>query len=43
MTTASEEFLVRFRNWLVSGGTMMRSAWGRITRRVVWLGLRPSA
>ena len=30
---ASEEFLVRFRYWLVSGGMMIRSACGTTTRR----------
>ena len=35
MATASEEFLVRFRYWLVSGGMMMRIACGMTTRRSV--------
>ena len=36
MTRARLEFLMRLRYWLVSGGMMMRSAWGRMTRRSVW-------
>ena len=43
MATASEEFLVRFRNWLVSGGMMMRIACGMTTRRSAWPLLRPIA
>ena len=41
MATASEEFLVRLRYWLVMGGTMTRMAWGRTTQRTVSQGLRP--
>ncbi len=33
MATASDEFLTRFRNWLVVGGMMTRSACGRTTSR----------
>ena len=36
MATASEEFLVRLRYWLVSGGMMMRMACGMTTRRSDW-------
>ena len=43
MTTASDEFLVRLRYWLVSGGTITRIAWGITTRRIGGPGLRPSA
>ena len=43
MATASEEFFVRFRYWLASGGMMIRMACGIITSRVVRLGRRPSA
>ena len=42
MNTASEEFLVRFRYWLVSGGMMMRSAWGITTKRRLSPGCSPS-
>ena len=35
MATAKDEFLVRFRYWLVSGGMMTRMAWGSSTWRVV--------
>ena len=35
MATASEEFLIRLRYWLVSGGTMTRIACGTTTRRSV--------
>ncbi len=40
---ASDEFLVRFRYWLVSGGMMMRSACGTTTSRVTLDGCSPSA
>ena len=43
MATASEEFLVRLRYWLVSGGMMTRIACGTTTSRSVWPGRRPSA
>ena len=43
MATASDEFLVRLRYWLVSGGMMMRSACGMTTSRRLWPGRRPSA
>ena len=43
MATASEEFLVRFRYWLVIGGMITRSACGSRIRRVVWRRLSPSA
>ena len=33
MATASDEFLVRLRYWLVSGGMMMRIACGMTTSR----------
>ena len=33
MAVASDEFLVRFRYWLVSGGMMTRSACGIMTSR----------
>ena len=39
MATASDEFLVRFRYWLVSGGMMTRIACGITTSRSV----RPDA
>ena len=42
MATASDEFLVRFRYWLVSGGMITRSACGRTTRRMAWRLPRPS-
>ncbi len=35
MATASEEFLVRFRYWLASGGMIIRMACGMTTSRVV--------
>ena len=41
MATASEEFLVRLRYWLVSGGTITRSACGTTTRRSVNPRRRP--
>ena len=43
MATASEEFLVRFRYWLVSGGMITRNACGRMILRIVSLGRSPSA
>ena len=43
MATASEEFLVRFRYWLVSGGMITRSACGITTRRSVGPRRSPSA
>ena len=42
MATASDEFFVRLRYWLVSGGMMTRMACGITTRRRVWPGVRPS-
>ena len=36
IATPSEEFLVRFRYWLASGGIMIRNAWGRMTYRYRW-------
>ena len=38
----SEEFLVRLRYWLVSGGMMTRMAWGTTTRCSVRRGRSPS-
>ena len=43
MATASEEFLVRLRYWLVSGGMMTRIACGMTISRSVGRGRRPSA
>ena len=43
MATASEEFLVRFRNWLVSGGVITRIACGMTTRLSVGLLRSPKA
>ena len=43
MATASDEFLVRLRYWLVSGGMMMRMACGTTTSRSAWPERRPSA
>ncbi|MNE57529.1 hypothetical protein D3C80_1525000 [compost metagenome] len=43
MAVASEEFLVRFRYWLVSGGMMTRIACGMTTSRRVLVGDSPSA
>ena len=43
MATASELFLVRLRNSLVSGGTITRSACGSVTRRNTMLRCSPSA
>ena len=43
MATASEEFLVRLRYWLVSGGTMVRNACGRMILRRVTPAGNPSA
>ena len=40
---ASELFLVRFRNWLIIGGTAMRNAWGSTTKRNRWADDNPSA
>ena len=40
---AKLEFLVRFRYWLVSGGMITRSAWGRMTRRRIMPELKPAA
>ena len=40
---ASEEFLVRARYWLISGGRITRIACGRITSRRACAALRPSA
>ena len=37
------EFLARFRYWLVNGGTMIRIAWGKMTRRRVCISDRPTA
>jgi len=42
MATASEEFFVRFRYWLVMGGMITRSACGSTTRRMVWPRDSPS-
>src|SRR5260370_33118744 len=39
--TASEEFLVRFKYWLVSGGLDPRIAWGRTAKRSGGPGLNP--
>ena len=41
--SASEEFFVRLRNWLVSGGMITRMAWGITTNFSVWLFFSPSA
>ena len=41
MATASEEFLVRLRYWLVSGGMITRSACGMTTSRSVVPGAQP--
>ena len=43
MATASEEFLIRLRYWLVSGGMMTRIACGTTTRRSVVPERKPSA
>ena len=43
MATASEEFLIRLRYWLVSGGMMTRIACGTTTSRSVAPARRPSA
>ena len=40
MATASELFLVRFNIWLVNGGIITLSAWGKITRGGRYIGLR---
>ena len=36
MATPSDEFLVRLRYWPINGGTITRSACGKVTRRVTW-------
>ena len=41
MATASDEFLVRFRYWLVIGGMITRSACGSTTSRSSWPRLQP--
>ena len=43
MAIASDEFLVRLRYWLVSGGMTMRMACGMTTSRKAWPERRPSA
>ena len=43
MKTASEEFLIRFRYWLVRGGITTRIDCGMTTRRIVMLGRIPRA
>ena len=43
MAMASDEFLVRLRYWLVSGGTMTRNACGITTKFKVRPRLKPSA
>ena len=43
MATASDEFLVRLRYWLVSGGMITRSASGTVTSRRVCAYVSPSA
>ena len=43
MATASDEFLVRLRYWLVSGGMITRIACGMTTSRSVGPARRPSA
>ena len=43
MATAKDEFFVKFKNWLVIGGMITRSACGRITRRICKPFTRPSA
>ena len=42
MATASVEFLVRLRYWLVSGGMITRIACGTTISRSVGRGRRPS-
>ncbi|MNL72694.1 hypothetical protein D3C87_1980430 [compost metagenome] len=42
MAAPSEEFFVRFRYWLVKGGTITRMACGTMTRRNRSPSLRPS-
>ena len=42
MAAPSDEFLVRLRYWLVSGGTMTRIACGTMTSRSRSPSLRPS-
>ena len=41
MATASDEFLVRLRYWLVSGGMITRIACGMTTSRSVGPGRKP--
>jgi len=43
MATASEEFLVRLRYWLVSGGRITRMACGMTICRSAMPGFSPSA
>ena len=41
IAAASDEFLVKFKYWLVVGGIMILKAWGIITNFKTWLGVKP--
>src|SRR5260370_18704359 len=43
IVSATDEFLRRFRDSLVAGGTMSRSAMGTMTSRYAWNVVRPMA
>src|SRR5439155_26220038 len=43
IVSATDEFLRRFRDSLVAGGTMSRSAMGTMTSRYAWNVVRPIA
>ena len=41
MAAANDEFLVKFKYWLVVGGIIILNAWGIITNFKTWLGVKP--
>ena len=41
MAAANDEFLVKFKYWLVVGGIIILNAWGIITNFKIWLGVKP--
>ena len=41
IAAAKDEFLVKFKYWLVVGGIIILKAWGIITNFKTWFGVKP--
>ena len=41
IAAAKDEFLVKFKYWLVVGGIIILNAWGIITSFKTWFGVKP--